>query len=320
MAAPRGSSLRVACAALPSGPRFWPPPWRERRTLAAVAGAVLLLAAGVVVAVAAFGGEGKSGSDRPTVSVATVPSVVGLRTARAQAALKRAGLESAVEPKASVRPAGTVLETKPKGGSRVEQGVAILLIVSRGRPPRGETETTATAPAEKEARTEPAETEPEPAPTQTVPTVTDRPGDTVVVEPEPPLSEVPGVLNVGFVDAARLVEDRGYVAETYPVASSKPRGAVIRQQPEPGTALARGRTVRLYVAVGRGSRGAVQLADYTGLPERQARELLYRAGLTVRVRDRNAPSRKLVGVVLAQQPAAGKALPVLSQVTLLVGR
>ena len=230
---------------------------------------------------------------------------------------KRAGLESVVEPQASARAAGTVIETKPKGGSRVERGVAILVIVSRGRPPRSETET-ATAPAETE--TEPAETEPAATETQTVPTVTDRPGDTVVVEPEPPLSEVPGVLNVGFVDAARTVEDRGFVAETYPVASSKPRGAVIRQQPEPGTALARGRTVRLYVAVGRGSRGAVRLGDYTGLPERQARELLYRAGLTVRVLDRKAPTRRLVGVVLSQQPSAGMTLPVLSQVALLVGR
>ena len=150
--------------------------------------------------------------------------------------------------------------------------------------------------------------------------MTDRPGDTVVVEPEPPLSEVPGVLNVGFVDAARTVEDRGYVAETYPVASSKPRGAVIRQQPEPGTALARGRTVRLYVAVGRGPRGAVQLGDYTGLPERQARELLYRAGLTVRVLDRDAPDAQARRRRSPQQPSAGKTLPVLSQVALLVGR
>jgi beta-lactam-binding protein with PASTA domain len=309
---------------VPSEPRFRPPPWRERRTLAVAAGAVLLLVAGVLVAVAAFGADDDDGgSDRPTVAVATVPSVVGMRTAPARTALKRAGLESAVEPKASGRPAGTVLETKPKGGSRVERGVAILLIVSRGRPARTETETetAATETTETtETETEPRETTTDPPETPPAPTVTERPGDTAVIRPEPPLSEVPGVLNVGFVDAARMVEDRGYVAETYPVASSKLRGAVIRQQPEPGTPLARGRTVRLYVAVGRGARGAVQLGDYTGLPERQARELLHRAGLTVRVVDRAAPTRKLVGIVLSQQPAPPRALPVLSQIVLFVGR
>jgi serine/threonine-protein kinase len=153
-----------------------------------------------------------------------------------------------------------------------------------------------------------------------VPTVTDRPGDTVIVEPEPALSEVPGVMDVGFVDSARMVEDRGFVAETYPVASKKPRGTVIRQEPAPGTPLARGRTVRLYVAIGKGTRGAVELADHTGLPERQARELLERAGFTVRMADRVAPSRKVVGEVLKQRPGAGERLPVLTQVTLYVGR
>jgi beta-lactam-binding protein with PASTA domain len=131
---------------------------------------------------------------------------------------------------------------------------------------------------------------------------------------------VPGVLEVGFVDSARMVEDRGYVADTYPVASKRLRGTVVRQQPAPGTRLARGRTVRLYVAVGRGARGAVELADYTGLPERQARELLERAGFTVRTVDAPAPSRKSIGKVLKQRPVPPKSLPVLSQVTLFVGR
>ena len=121
-------------------------------------------------------------------------------------------------------------------------------------------------------------------------------------------------------DSARMVEDRGYVAETYPVESKKPRGSVIRQEPAPGTPLARGRTVRLFVSLGHGTRGAVKLSDYSGLPERQARELLERAGFTVRTRDRAAPSRKLVGKVLTQAPGAPQSVPILTQVTLYVGR
>ena len=283
--------------------------FRQRRTLAAAVGAAVLLVAGVLAAVVAAGEDAEPRSVGDSVEVATVPAVVGLRTARAESMLRESGLGAAVERRRSRAPAGTVLQAKPKEGSRVERGAAILLIVSNGRRPvPGSTTTTEEEPA-------PTVTE-----TQAAPTVTERPSDTVIVEPEPELSEVPGVLHVGFVDSARMVEDRGYVAETYPVASSAPRGSVVRQEPGPGTPLARGRTVKLYVAVGKGSRGAVELSDYSGLPERQARELLLREGFTVRVRDLAAPSRRLVGKVLKQAPAAPKRLPVLSQVVLYVGR
>jgi beta-lactam-binding protein with PASTA domain len=293
---------------VPGVRRIPPPAWRQRRTAAAAAGALVLLVAGVLVAVAAFGGDDEPSSVASSVEVVTVPAVVGLRTSAAEAALRRAGLGSAVERRANARASGTVIAAKPQAGSRVERGVAILLVVSSGRAAGGGTTTTTTT-----------ETGPGPS-TTTAPTVTERPGDTVIVEPEPSLSEVPGVLDVGFVDSARMVEDRGYVADTYPVASGKPRGTVVRQQPAAGTALARGRTVRLYVAVGRGSRGAVTLTDFSGLPERQARELIERAGLTVRTVDRAAPSPKDVGRVLRQQPGAPKRLRVLSQVTIYVGR
>jgi len=288
------------------------------RTRLALAGAALLalLLGGVLVGVLAFGDDEQAAPATQTRAVATVPSVVGLTRWRAGAVLARAGLESAVERRRSGRPAGRVLDQKPGAGSRVERGVAILLIVSSGRPPPATTATTETKPAET-ATTETATTETKPASTSTLP---ERPTDTVIVAPEPALSEVPGVLDVGFVDAARFVESRGYVADTYVVSSPRPRGIVLRQLPAPGAKLARGRTVRLYVALGAGERGEVKLGDFTGLPERQARDLLSQAGFTVRTIDRVAPSRKRIGMVLFQRPAAGRALPVLTQVALYVGR
>jgi beta-lactam-binding protein with PASTA domain len=294
----------------PNGQPGW---WRERRTLALALIGVLLLAAGILAAVGASREPDEPASVGDSVAVATVPAVAGLETAAAEASLRRAGLASAVEERDSRRPAGTVIGARPRAGSRVERGAAILLLVSTGkRPARGST-TTETEP-EPPAETEP-ETEPEPPPT-----ITDDPRDTVIVEPEPELSEVPGVLHIGYIDSARRVEDAGFVAETYPVASKRLRGMVVRQQPAPSTPWARGRTVRLYVSVGTGDRGAIELTDYSGLPERQARELLERAGFTVRVVERPAPSRKLLGKVIRQAPAAGKRMPVLSQVVLYVGR
>jgi beta-lactam-binding protein with PASTA domain len=284
-------------------------PERRPSWAIAAAGAALLalLLGGVLVGALALSSDddepGTAGTS--TRVVATVPSVVGLTSARAGRVLARAGLESAVEPRRSRKPAGRVLVQKPKAGSRVERGVAILLVVSSGPKPQ--------PPAQAEEE-EPGSTTGE---TTTLP---ERPTDTVIVEAEPPLSEVPGVLDIGFVDAARFVESRGYVADSYLVASQQPRGLVVRQRPAPGTKLARGRTVRLYVAAGRGVRRPAKLDDFTGLPEREARDLLQRAGFTVRTIDKAAPSRRQIGEVLSQSPGGGRFRPVLSQVTLYVGR
>jgi beta-lactam-binding protein with PASTA domain len=279
---------------------------------AAAAALVALLAGGVLVGVLAVSGDGDEAAPATSTSrvVSIVPSVVGLERERAGAVLARAGLESAVERRKSARPSGRVLEQKPKAGSRVDRGVAILLIVSSG-------------PAQPKPTPKPKpKPKPKSKPTTTGSTTTlpERPTDTVIVAPEPEVSEVPGVLDVGYVDAALFVESRGFVADTYLVASKRPRGAVVRQKPAPGTRLARGRTVRLYVALGSGDRGAVLLRDFTGLPEGQARDLLRKAGFTVRTIDRAAPSRRRVGMVLFQRPSANRTLPVLSQVAIYVGR
>jgi eukaryotic-like serine/threonine-protein kinase len=277
------------------------PPWAV-----AVAGAALLvlLLSGVLVGVLTLGSDDEASQpDTSTRVVATVPSVVGMTRARAGAVLARAGLENAVEPRASRKPKGRVLVQKPRAGSRVERGVAILLVVSSGRK---------AAPRPRPGT--PASTQGE---TTTLP---ERPTDTVIVEPEPPLSQVPGVLEVGFVDAARFVESRGFVADSYVVASTRPRGLVLRQRPAPGTMLAKGRKVRLYISAGVGVRPPARLDDYTGLPEDEARDQLQRAGFTVRTVDRAAPSRRRIGFVLDQNPAGGQSKPVLTQVVLYVGR
>jgi beta-lactam-binding protein with PASTA domain len=308
---------------VPSEPRIRVPARRPAWAPAAAAAALLaLLLGGVLVAVLAFDGgdENDAAPGTSTRVVATVPSVVGLTRGRARAVLARAGLESAFERRRSARrPAGRVVVQKPKAGSRVERGVAILLIVSSGRKTPTRTEAAETEPAPTETTTETATTAETEAETTTT-TLPERPTDTVIVNPEPELSEVPGVLDVGFVDAALFVESRGFVADTITVASPRPRGIVLRQRPAPGTKLARGRTVRLYVAAGAGKRRPARLADYSGLPEEQARDLLRKAGFTVRTVDRAAPSARLVGEVLFQRPAAGQFLPVLSQVTVYVGR
>ncbi|MGH3104937.1 MAG: PASTA domain-containing protein, partial [Gaiellaceae bacterium] len=132
--------------------------------------------------------------------------------------------------------------------------------------------------------------------------------------------EVPGVLNIGFVDAANVLEQLGLVADTFPVVSREPRGAVVSQNPGAGAKLAKGKTVRLNVALGTGSRGAVSIPDLTGPDERAARDQARQAGFTVRTLRRDAPSRDEVGEVIFQEPEPGRRVPVLTQITIYVGR
>ena len=64
---------------------------------------------------------------------ATVPSVIGRSRDDARAAIEAAGLELGnVETRASDQPADIVLETNPAGGSEVERGSSVDLVVSSG--------------------------------------------------------------------------------------------------------------------------------------------------------------------------------------------
>jgi eukaryotic-like serine/threonine-protein kinase len=64
---------------------------------------------------------------------ATVPSVIGRSRDDARAAIEAAGLELGnVETRASDQPADVVLETDPAGGTEVERGSSVNLVVSSG--------------------------------------------------------------------------------------------------------------------------------------------------------------------------------------------
>jgi serine/threonine-protein kinase len=287
-----------------------PPGGRRALALGGLAAALLVL--GILLAVFAFGGDGDDAAT--TVDAVTVPSVVGFRRARAQAVLQRAGLASGVERRRSSRPVGRVIGQRPRAGSRIERGRAILLIVSRGGPAasRQQEREPGTSTATEPSETQPPETETAPMETQPV--------DTVVIAPEPAVSQVPGVLRIGFVDSATMVEQRGFVADTYPVALKGLRGEVVKQLPAPGTMMAKGRTVRLYVAVGTGTRELARVPDLKGPSENASRDEARRAGFTVRTVSRLVRSKKKIGTVLAQRPAAGTSHPVLTQLTIVVGR
>jgi serine/threonine-protein kinase len=132
--------------------------------------------------------------------------------------------------------------------------------------------------------------------------------------------QVRDVTGLNYVEAGTTIEGSGLVADSYPVASSEPRGTVVAQRPTAGTELDEGETVRTNVALGEGARRTREVPDVTGPQASDARSTLRRAGFTVRTQYRAPPSAEEFDEVLAQQPGPGTSAPDLTQVTIFVGR
>lgn len=255
----------------PPGPR---PPWRPDNIWfwLALLGVVAVLI--ILIAILAARDDNQAAS-------ATVPSVVGLRQARAVTVLERAGYVAEASRTPSAEPRGIVVDQEPDAGAALAQGGTVAIVVSRG-----------------------------PEVVTTVETVTE-PAETITV---------PDVVGEDHVAAGATVDSRDLIADSFPVESDETRGTVISQSPAPGAEVPPGTHVRLDVAVGSGERPIATVPDVTGPDEVEARATTREAGFTVRTIDRPAPTPEERGEVILQRPAAGTEAPVLTQIRLYVGR
>ncbi|WP_420434289.1 Stk1 family PASTA domain-containing Ser/Thr kinase [Candidatus Poriferisocius sp.] len=90
---------------------------------------------------------------------------------------------------------------------------------------------------------------------------------------------VPGVVGQSAGDAARFLQDRGFVSELQVMeGSTGPAGQVLRQDPVVGSEVAPGSTVTLFVAEGL---QPVEVPDVAGMTLLQATQVLVQAGLEV---------------------------------------
>lgn len=142
---------------------------------------------------------------------------------------------------------------------------------------------------------------------------------TTVEEPPEPV-EVPDVVGLSHIEGGSTLEAAGLVGDSYPVASTEPRGSVVAQRPTGGTQVKEGDIARMNVALGEGTRETREVPDVTGPQGSDARATARRAGFTVRTLFRDPPTPEESGEVLTQQPAPGTSAPELTQITLFVGR
>lgn len=192
----------------------------------------------------------------------TVPAVIGLRQAPAEAAVREAGLDPVAENQESSRPRGVVLEQSPDPGTKVDEGTDVRLVVSKG-PAResvpdvvGETESVAVADLTTSSFKA---------------TVTRAFSDKkagIVVSQEPKggtnLKEgssvalvvskgskpnaVPDVVGTTSSEATATLRDAGFEVNVVAVPSDQPGGTVVAQDPVAGKQAKSGATVRLNVA------------------------------------------------------------------------
>ena len=198
-------------------------------------------------------------------STRNVPSLVGRTLADARRVLDARGLALAVRRTPSRRPRGLVLAQSPAPGERLVRGEKVLLIV-------------AAAPA---------------APTKTTPGA----AKTQV--------KVPTVTGLLAAAASAALRQAGLEVDEAKLPSSKPPGTVVSEDPATGTAVDRGSTVRIEVAVASGL-PKVTMPHLVGLTLATATSQLRSRGLRATVE--HVVSSEVAGTVLGQTPVTGAQL------------
>jgi beta-lactam-binding protein with PASTA domain len=274
-------------------------------------------------------------------STVEVPNVVGLSAVQALVRLQEGNLKGRNVQIQSVQPKGRVIRQAPAGGSEAKKNATVVLTVSKGSKPvtvppvTGLTEAAATATLTRLGLrlsvSRIASTQPKGIVVSQEPVAGSRAqkGSIVGLNVSTGTSTtgstatgvvVPKVVGLGQRDAFARIERVRLKADSFPVASSRPRGTVISQRPAGGTRAAPRSRVRLEVSLGPGQQPQRAVPDTVGQKETVARQTLVTAGFTVQTVDQPVTDPSQQAVVLKQKPAGGDRVPAGSQVVIHVGR
>lgn len=304
--------------------------------------------AGVVMAQRPEAGErlAEGGSVLLTVSRGpareTVPDLIGQQLNEALDDLQKAGFESDVSQVFAKEQSGVVVKQEPEGGTKLKEGAAVALTVSKGPKPvpvpdvvgMQASEASSTlrdagfdvnlvpVPSKERSGTVVAQnpaagTIPKPgtpvrlnvAQAEAPPATTDgqtTSGQTTTGQTttQPPAqATVPDVVGLTQAQATKALHDVGLKPSLQFVPSQQdPVGTVVAQAREPGTTLRSGESVQVNISVGPEQVPLVAVPDVTGLREQEARSQLTSAGFRVQVLKEATDDPSKVGGVVDRQP------------------
>jgi eukaryotic-like serine/threonine-protein kinase len=224
----------------------------------------------------------------------TVPNVVGQTEAAAVTAIHAQGLDATVTLVPSAKPRQTVVAQNPTAGTKVDQGSAVRLNVSKGRAAT----TTVTTTQTTTTRT-----------TTTSPTTTAAAGTV----------SVPSLIGLGLASALGALERANLRASLKYLPSQKPAGQVIGQSPAAGRRVPPLTRVQVNAAEGPNPGNPAQVPDVTGEDQQTATTDLQNAGYKVIVVQRHGAGGQS-GSVVEQQPAAGTTVTTGDYVAIYVAR
>jgi beta-lactam-binding protein with PASTA domain len=138
-------------------------------------------------------------------------------------------------------------------------------------------------------------------------------GQTVTISVSSGRLAIPNVTASPLADAQQKLQARGFKAEVKRVASTKPKGIVLEQDPAAGVTAVRGTTVTLSVSSGA---KPVVVPRVVGQTQGDAVQALTALGLKPILQ--NVPSDQPAGTVVGQKPPAGKEVDKGAEVTVNV--
>jgi len=241
-----------------------PPEEEERRKVWPIVLAALL----VLAALVALGFFLFQLLRTPEAELVEVPTVIGDTRQEAEQKLRRAGFEVTVQREFNANfGRNIVFQQRPRGGTEAEEGSEVIIVVSRGEQqvtvpnvvgdPREQAEQRLRNNDLEVGLVTPREDDAEPG---TVLEQSPDPGERVdpgtevnlVVSSGPGTVFVPNVVCDDKDDAEQAIESRGLnmeeVGEEFSLTCDE--GTIARQDPEAGTEVERGSTVRVWESLG----------------------------------------------------------------------
>jgi beta-lactam-binding protein with PASTA domain len=261
----------------------------------------------------------------------TVPDLGGLIRAEAEAEIRTSRLVmGGTREKDSTQQPGTVIDQKPRAGSRVPVRSTVDLLLAKlelvAVPDLTGLSLAETEKAISRARLKLGDQEKRPSEKRPGTVLEQRPtaGDRVPVGSRvviwtatPELVEVPDLIGLSRHMAERtLADSRLRLGEGRERASDQAAGTVLAQQPGAGTRVPVGSAINLVLAAAIAERW-VTVPSLTGMTPDQARTALASVGLLLgRLEER--PSASVAGSVVDQAPAPGSEMTPNSQVNIVV--